>query len=1529
MKIKLLSIAFFAITTLCFAQPGKSIWTTAVRPTEAIPFKNKLGIPNPRLFELNSNALRQALVGSPQRFTTAKSNVIISFPNSEGELERFRIFESSNMDPALAARYPEIKSYVGQGVDRQTSVVYFSLSPLGLQTMSIHADQSAVFIEPYTTDLSTYVVYRKSDKTASLKQFECKIIADAHADLETSTLARPNADDGKLRNFRLALSVTAEYTTYFGGTKALALAGMNNTMTRVNAVFENDFAAHMNLIANSDAIIYLNAATDPYSDGATGSGGTWNQELQTNLTNVIGNGNYDVGHLFGASGGGGNAGCIGCVCVDPTIAVPKGKGSGYTSPGDGIPQGDNFDIDYVAHEMGHQFGANHTFTHSTQVAVAQLEPGSGSTIMGYAGITGATTDIQAHSDPYFHAISIQQVTNYIKTTTCQTTILTGNAIPTAYAGLDYTIPKGTAFQLTGSGTDADGGDVLTYDWEQMDIGNAASTIPDATRTTGPAFRSINPSVSPSRYFPRMSTVLTGATSWKWEVVPTVARILNFRLTVRDNKAGGAANTSDDVIITVNVTAGPFVVTAPNTAVSYAGASTQTITWNVAGTTANGVNTANVDLLLSTDGGNTYPITLLAATPNDGTQSIAIPNIPGTQNRIMIKGTNHIFFDVSDTNFTITNGSSDATAPTAPTTLAASGTTQSSTDLTWTASTDNVAVTGYDVYKGTAIVATVTGTSCTVTGLSASTAYVFTVKAKDAAGNVSSASNSVNVTTLVNTIPLVYCASQGNDVADELIGRVQLGTINNPSTGGTGYTDFTSIATNVALGSLYTITITPTWTGIVYPEGYGVWIDYNQNGDFNDSGEDVWSLAASTATPVSGSFTIPANAFLGATRMRVSMKYNGIAASCETFDYGQVEDYTVVVVDTTAPFAPTALAASGTTQTTTDLTWNAATDNVAVTGYEVYQDAVLVGTVATPSYTVTGLSAFTTYAFSVKAKDAAGNTSAASTMVNVTTKPIFVIWNGTAWSNVTGPDATIEARIEGIYATIANGTFTAKKVNVNSGSLTINSGTLITIENELVNTLTAAEVVIENNGNLLQNANVANTGTITVQRNSAPLYRSDYTLWSSPVQNQNLRNFSPATLVNRFYIYNPLLAVTLNGDYEAVFPTQNQGTYAFEASKGYLIRAPDNHTAYVNAGIPGITYHGQFAGVPHNGAFSFALSNANNGFNLVGNPYPSALSISGLFATNSNAIDGTLWFWRKRNNAIGSGYATTTGLGVASAHPEATALNPNDVIRTGQGFFVKVKAGATQSDLNFTNAMRSGNTDDTFFRNSISAYAENLERHRIWLNLSQGSNVISQMLLGYMTGATSAVDYGIDGKYFNDSPIALTSSIDNSEYAIQGRSLPFASNDVVPLHFKTNVAGNYQIALDHVDGLFDGNQDIFIKDNLTTQTHDLKTGAYSFVSDSGNFANRFEIVYQMQLGIGSSSFTPNAIVAYQHNGILHVNSGAYAMSKIELYDISGRLIYANVVSGSSATVAGLPVRNQVLVIKITTAENGIVNKKIMY
>ena len=337
------------------------------------------------------------------------------------------------------------------------------------------------------------------------------------------------------------------------------------------------------------------------------------------------------------------------------------------------------------------------------------------------------------SDPYFHAVSIEQITNYIKTTSCQTNINTGNNVPSVNAGANYTIPRGTPFVLEGSATDTDAGDVLTYCWEQYDENNASTTNPSVNATSGVAFRSFNPTTDTKRYFPRLETVKAGATSWQWEAVPNVARTLNFRLTVRDNVAGGGTNNSDDMVVTVNGSAGPFVVNAPNTNVTWNAGTTQNVSWDVAGTTGNGINAATVDILLSTDGGDTYPITIASGVANDGSHDIIVPNNQGNQNRIMVKGSNNIFFDISNTNFTI--GAPVVCNADVPTGLAASNLAETTATLSW----DAVPGATYDLrYRetGTSTWTTiaVTGVSSDLTGLTALTQYEAQVRSKCSGGS---------------------------------------------------------------------------------------------------------------------------------------------------------------------------------------------------------------------------------------------------------------------------------------------------------------------------------------------------------------------------------------------------------------------------------------------------------------------------------------------------------------------------------------------------------------------------------------------------------------------------------------------------------------------------------------------------------------------------------------------------------------------------------------------------------------------------
>jgi hypothetical protein len=722
-----------------------------------------------KLFDLNFTPLWNEVfktVGNRSAHTT-----VISLPNADGQIEQYEITEASNFEPALQAQFPEIRAFSGKGVTDRYATLKLSISPQGIQAMVFRTEKENEFIEPYSSDHTVYTVFKKQPRVLPWKCSTPEQQLSTSLDRQvTNVTARSTGD---VKTLRLAQSVTAEYSNYFVATRAsqvaLVLAAVNATLTRCNGVYEKDLAIHLNLIAATTNVFYYNPSTDPYSPASTGAGGAWNSQLQSTLTSVIGAANYDIGHLFGASGGGGNAGCIGCICVD------NSKGSGFTSPADGIPQGDNFDIDYVVHEVGHQLGANHTFSMSNEGTGVNVEPGSGITIMGYAGIT--SQDVAPHSIDIYHAASIAQIQANLSGKSCPitTSIAGNNATPVANAGGNYTIPISTPFALTGSATDADAGDVLTYCWEQNDNASSsqtgASSVASAAKASGPNWISFAPTTSPVRYFPKMATILAGGlvsgplpggdAGANTEALSSVSRTLHFRLTVRDNApysstapvTVGQTNFSD-MTVTVTNSSGPFSVTAPNTAVSWAGNSSQTVTWNVANTTASPVSCANVKISLSTDGGTTFN-TLVASTPNDGSEVVTIPNTPTTTARIKIEAIGNIFFDISNTNFTIGSGSTTDTCN-APTGLTSSAVTITGATVSYAAVSG---ASSYDVdYKASSSATWInaatgaTSTSVNITGLTAATLYDWRVRTNCSGGSSSYAT--AQFTTLTTTT----CAS---------------------------------------------------------------------------------------------------------------------------------------------------------------------------------------------------------------------------------------------------------------------------------------------------------------------------------------------------------------------------------------------------------------------------------------------------------------------------------------------------------------------------------------------------------------------------------------------------------------------------------------------------------------------------------------------------------------------------------------------------------------------------------------------------
>lgn len=595
---------------------------------------------------------------------------LIDLPTPDGGLKHFSIFEVPMMEAPLAAKYPQIKTYTAIQIDNPLVTAKIDYTVFGFHAM-VFDNEHTYFIDPYT-NLNTdwYMVYYKKDFVKPLQhRMHCdldentSLIPAEQAVALTKGNEIPNLSSYKQngtdkRVYRLALACTVEYSAAVGGTtptKASVLSAMVTSMNRVNGVFEKDFSMHANLVGNNDTLIYI-GTTDPYTNN---SGGTMLSQNQTTVNARIGSANYDYGHVF--STGGGGVATAGCVCSSGS------KAQGVT--GSSNPVGDPFDIDYVAHEMGHQFGGMHTFNSVTgscsgnRSSQSAYEIGSATTILGYAGICG-NDDIQPHSDDYYHIRSLEQMTG-TNVTACPTLTPSNNALPILAPIRDtFIIPYKTPFELTASGSDPDN-DPLTYCWEEYDRGGSGAAW-DAVTTNAPIFRSFFPSTSPTRVFPALKYLLQNVETYKGEILPVNARILKFRCTLRDLKNGyGAFYTSTDTLrLDVRTTAELFRVTSQNvTGAIWQGWSPQTITWNVAGTDVAPILTPKVNIYLSIDSGKTWPYTLASNVPNNGTANVTAPNVNGTWCRVKVKGADNVFFDLNDNWFSIQAVTAPASVPT--------------------------------------------------------------------------------------------------------------------------------------------------------------------------------------------------------------------------------------------------------------------------------------------------------------------------------------------------------------------------------------------------------------------------------------------------------------------------------------------------------------------------------------------------------------------------------------------------------------------------------------------------------------------------------------------------------------------------------------------------------------------------------------------------------------------------------------------------------------------------------------------------
>ena len=639
MKTKYFTLLFLLIALLGFGQ--QNYWTK----TERIAYNEiRERRAQPAVFSLyrvDLPKIKEALAMAPQRFS-ANESTVVKFPDADGHFRNYVIQESPVMEPELQAKFPQIRTYTGWQKDNTGNTIQICVTPENGISIMYFDGWDLSYLDSYTKDNSSFILYKRSDLAKNNRLFECQVEDLLKHSDNPSTMKAPLVSDGQMRTYRLALAATREYTAFHGGTVAGAMAAMATTMTRVNGVFEKTVSTRMVMVANNNLVVYT-AEPDPYTNN---DGFAMLNQNQSTLDGIIGSFNYDIGHVF--STGGGGVAALGSVCA------PSAKGRGVT--GSPAPVGDPFDIDYVAHEMGHQFGANHTFRANTGACAGNAnnatayEPGSGSTIMGYAGICGSSNNVQSNSDAYFHAASVVEMYTFVSSLSASCAVVTANnnLVPVANAGADYIIPRSTAFALTGTGSDPNS-DPITYLWEQYDNQNNIQP-PVSTATTGPVYRSFIPTVSPTRYFPRMASILANNLTPTWEVTPSVARTLNFSLLVNDNKATGNQAARDAMVVTVT-NDGPFTVTSHTANIPYNAAVPTAVTWNVAGTNAGAINTQTVSILLTKDGGINWQV-LASNVPNNGLALVTLPNEDIASARIMVKADGNIYFAVNPSYFSI-------------------------------------------------------------------------------------------------------------------------------------------------------------------------------------------------------------------------------------------------------------------------------------------------------------------------------------------------------------------------------------------------------------------------------------------------------------------------------------------------------------------------------------------------------------------------------------------------------------------------------------------------------------------------------------------------------------------------------------------------------------------------------------------------------------------------------------------------------------------------------------------------------------
>lgn len=1440
------------------------------------------------------------------------SNTKIAIPLANGSVQQFYVAAINIMSPHTALLYPSIKTYDLLSIDGEI-MGRLTYGPLGFNAMLLTPNGRQYITPINSSDNIHHVVYDLKDYDASIANRGLCGVDDAMVSASEVNKTKSNykttsaLGDCQLRTYRMAIAATGEFTTVYGGNQTNAVNSITTTVANISLIYQRDAAITFTLVTNNN-VIFTNAGSDPYSTVASPSSTTLN-ENQTTLDNAVGIGSsaYDLGLVF-------NAGWNGGLASTPAIcnASNKGRGAGGLS---GTPSGSVME-NMIAHEAGHMFSALHTMSSGTGAGCSSnltlataYEPGGGSSIMAYAGAVCVGQSYQNNTDGYFHANSVNSIVTYaVSQSGCGITSSISNTAPTSSnSTTTYNIPKSTPFALTSTATDANATDVLSYQFDQYDLAaSAMTTPPTSTATSGPVFRSYPPSTTNQRLFPPLANILANTTP-TWEVLPSVARALNFKIIARDNKTGGGCRAVEDVTVNVDVASGPFVLTSQNTASSFTanGSNTMTVTWDVASTTATPVNAANVNILFSKDNGVTFPYTLVSNTPNDGTQTIIVPNINTGAGRIKIVPTNNIFFDINNDNVTIAssclaNGSSftptsnvAATEGNAALNLGLSGSFGSPLTITGTISNTDPLT--------TLSVVNVSGSNCANFG---NDFYyeTYTFQVNVTGTYTFAASGGTPFGTIYNLYSTSFTPSSPctNFITSNGVYNGSVTNINASCsatlTAGVVY----AIAIGTFSGSLptlpfsYTINVTPPGGGALYSgtpppgagysytfavvNGVGNVVGFTTNGDLTSVSN--YPAGSYSIYGISYANAVNLNTYIGAafTTLQADMLNSVICAN-------QSSNSITVTIN---PYIWTGASSPS---------WNSASNWLPTTVPGANNTASIPATGVTNEPTV---DAVKTLGHLIVANGRTVTINTANTLSvagNITNNGSIIgtsklILNGTAAQGLSGTGAIANLELNNSAgATIASG----NKQNI-TGVLTLTSGTLTT------NGGLSLKSSAGNDARIAQITSGAISGTAEVERYIPALNKRAWRLLSVPVSSVGAPTIYNSWQEGGANTANYGTQIT-NAGGAAVAGSWDAGVASGTSSIRQYVNASNTLTTPSGTNIAITTQPAWFlyvrgdrtvsgAGVSGNTTLRMTgnlitgnkdISIPATNFTLVGNPYVSPIDFS--LARANVATTHTLnkfWVWDSKVGTNGGYVLLDGGLGFIPSVSTGSYPSATSIVQSGQAFFVQSdgtagnfriqeddKASTYQGVFKTTN----GTDPLLFVRLNINDVS------------SPGSFITTDGIIAAFNNSYSATVDNEDGiKLWNFGP-NLSLHRDDSFLTIEKRPLPLA-NDTLHINVNTVGIGNYQLEFDGAN-FNNSSLDAFLIDNFLNTAiylnlNTISTTSFSVTSNSLSSGNeRFKIVFQ---NASPLSANPIDILAVRNKKNVDVSWSIAAEKNIHHYEL---------------------------------------------